>query len=377
MSKPITDGINRYSDLIRRLYLEEKMSDAEVAAALPIEATASGVYHFRVRTGIKGHRRGAKSALEPHRDEVIRLYIEEKLTDGQIAARYDVTEEAVRRARMRWGVATDRNKKSGRFSREAQFEQIKDQLPDAWERSKRMHPKQKRMMGSAQRVGDEFGVSLPTAQKWLSRLGLVESRTQWSDDAPETALKLFDEGLSVPATARQMGIPEDTVRNWISKHRDLSNPATRRSHEERMAFRRSVSAGKVASVAGSGRFEYNGHRLDSSYEVRFVTTCDRLGLNWRAYDRATDGVCEVSIDDQTVRYAPDFIVGEIAVEVKGIFDALAAQKVRCWREGRGKLAMIMKQELLDFEGARDVEDATSTLLAACYLTPPTEPAYWD
>ena len=156
MTKPKEDGINQYEGLIRRLYLEEKMSDAEVAAALPIDVSASGVYHFRTRKGIKGHRRGARSALDSHQAEITRLYTEEKLTDAAIAEKYEVTAEAVRRARIRWGVVTDKNKSTGRYSMDAKFEKIKDQLPDAWERSKRWHTRQKRMVGSSS-IGCEIG----------------------------------------------------------------------------------------------------------------------------------------------------------------------------------------------------------------------------
>jgi len=117
--------------------------------------------------------------------------------------------------------------------------------------------------------------------------------------------------------------------------------------------------------------------MDSSFEVRFAANCDRLGISWQLYDRALHGVLEVEIEGEIVRYAPDFMVGPYPVEVKGIFDQLAATKVAAWREQRGQLAMVMKWELLDFEEARDSHDAMSTLLAACYLVPPTDAAYWE
>lgn len=376
MSTPNESGINQHEELVRRLYLEEKMSDAEVAAALPVDITASGVYHFRVRRGIKGHRRGAKSALDPHREEIVRLYVEDGLTDAQIGEAHGVSAEAVRKARRRWGVETNRNKGAGRFSREAQFEQVKDQLPEAWERSKRWHPRQKRMMGSAQRVADEFGVGVSTAQKWLSRLGLVEARSQWPEGSPDKALALFDTGLSVPAVAREMGAPEDTVRSWVSGHRNLSSPDSRRSHAEKIAFRQAVSDGKAAAVAGSGRFSYGGVRMDSSWEVRFAQNLDRLGITWRAWDRDRDGTVEIP-GEVAGRYGPDFLVSDLPVEVKGVYDATAALKVSTWRQQHGELAVVMKSELFELEAAATVEDALASLRAFCYLDPPTDRAYWE
>lgn len=376
MSNTNTDGINQYADLVRRLYLEEKMSDAEVAAALPIEATASGVYHFRIRNGIKGHRRGGKSSLDLHREEIIRLYTEDKLTDGQIASRYNVTAEAVRRARVRWDVVTDKNKSEGRFSREAQFIQVKDELPAAWERSKRFHKRQQRMVGSSARVGAEFGVGASTAAKWLARIGLGEVKSVYGDDAPKKAVDLFDGGLSVPAVARQMGVPEDTVRNWISKHRDLSNHHERRSHEEKIAFRQAVSDGRGGSVVGNGRFKYNDVRMDSSWEVRFAKNLDRLGVEWTAWDRERNGTVEIP-GEVVGRYSPDFLVGDLPVEIKGVYDATAALKVSTWREERGRLAVVMRNELLELESARTAEEAIASLQAFCYLDPPARRDGWS
>lgn len=260
---------------------------------------------------------------------------------------------------------------------EERYEQIKDQLPAAWERSKRWNKREKRFTGSALRVGREFGVSQSTAQRWLVLAGLAEQRGATFDT--DHAVQLFMWGWSIPRIAAEMEINEATLRKWLSSAGyDLRNPHQRRSHEEKLAFRRSVSRGKTASVAGSGRFDYNGVRLDSTYEVRFATELDRLGMKWRAWDRVNDGVIEVDVDGDVVRYAPDFVVGDdMSIEVKGIFDRLAKTKVRAFRDQRGQLAMVMKDELLEFEGARDAADAIAVLRAACYLTPPTDPAYWD
>ena len=104
---------------------------------------------------------------------------------------------------------------------------------------------------------------------------------------------------------------------------------------------------------------------------------DRLGVDWQAWDRAEYGTLAVDIEGTRVHYAPDFLVDGRAIEVKGIFDALAATKVASWRRDRGELAMIMKDELLALEEARTADDAAETLQAACYLSPPTEAAYWD
>lgn len=259
---------------------------------------------------------------------------------------------------------------------EERYEEIKDKLPAAWERSKRWNKTTKKLMGSAVRVGKEFGVSASTAQRWLVMAGIIEPRGATFDT--EHAVRLFGEGWSIPRIAVELDTSENAVRKWLSSAgHDLHNPHQRRTHEEKIAFRRSVSTGKVASVSGSGRYNYKGVRLDSSYEVRFAESCDRLGLTWRPYNRADDGVCEVEIKGEVARYAPDFFVGQLPIEIKGIFDGLAADKVKTWRQDRGKLAMIMKTELLDFESARNSEDALATLQAACYLDPPTDPAFWD
>lgn len=367
--------LNEYDDQIREM-ASRGMSDVDIANALPVEVTHHGVHYYRSTRGIQGRKPGAVSKLDDNRDEVTRLYVEEKLSDQVIADRFDVTAEAVRRARIRWGIATDKNKSTGRYSREAQFEKVKDQLPAAWERSKRWHSRQQRMVGSATRVGQEFGVGASTAAKWLSRVGLGETKSAHGENASLLAVQLFDTGLSVPGVAREMKIPEDTVRHWISKCRDLSNPHARRSYEEKIAFRQAISNGKGGSVAGRGQFNYNGTRLDSSWEVRFAKNLDRLGIAWQGWDRDQNGTVEIP-GDISGYYAPDFLVGEIAVEVKGIYDATAALKVSAWRRQRGELAMVMKDELFELEAATTAEEVLASLQAFCYLDPPTERAYWS
>jgi hypothetical protein len=130
-------------------------------------------------------------------------------------------------------------------------------------------------------------------------------------------------------------------------------------------------------IVGGGRYNYDGTRLDSTQEVRFVKNCDRLGIPWQAWDRAQMGVNETEINGKIVLYSPDFLVGEWAIEVKGIYDSTATLKVSTWRKKRGELAMVMKQELLDLESASSDQEALAILQAACYLDPPTEAAYWD
>jgi transposase len=273
---------------------------------------------------------------------------------------------------------------SRRKKADAEFEAVKDELAQVWKDS--FQPKTVGrtngviMQGSAQRVAEHFGWSPSKANKFLKRAGLMQDRPS-SKKQGEEAMRLFKSGWSVPRITEHLEVNQDSVRNWL-KERGVELSAvshtTRMSHEEKMAWRRSISAGKVASVAGSGRFNYNGHRMDSTYEVRVAAACDRLNIPWRLYDRAADGVLEYEAEGGAiVRYAPDFWVMDLPVEVKGIFDVTAHTKVTKWREQKGKLAMIMKQELLDLEDARTPSDANSILVAACYLDPPTDPAYWD
>ena len=67
----------------------------------------------------------------------------------------------------------------------------------------------------------------------------------------------------------------------------------------------------------------------------------------------------------------------LAVEVKGIYDLTAATKVRTWRDMRGSLALIMKDELFQFEAARSAEEALQLLEATCFLDSLPEAAFWE
>ena len=371
--------LDPYSDEIRKL-AAEGLSDARIAAALEIDADGQMVDRWRKKNGVPRAKTEYVSALDPYKDEIRRMYLDDGLTDSLIAQSLpiEVSENSVYSYRTKkLGIKSDRKRKAGRFNMEARFEEIKDELPEAWERSMQLHKTQKRMVGSAKRVGEQFGVSASTASRWLARLGLVETRID-GKIAAKKALDLFDEGLSVPSIAKEIGASEESVRNWLkAQGRDLSNYFQRMTHQEKMAWRRAISEAKAKSVAGSGQYSYDGVRLDSPQEVVFAEHCDRVGLSWQPYDRAGMGVCEVAFGEQIIRYAPDFVVGDIAVEIKGIYDETAATKVKAWRTAKGPLALIMKDQLFDFEDAQTARDAMVVLRGACYLDPEAEEAFWE
>ena len=374
------ETLDPHSDEIRKL-ASEGLSDARIADALPVDTDGQMVLRWRTKNGVEKGKTRFVSALDPFADDIKRMYVDEGLTDALIAQRLpvEITDNAVRDYRIKkLGVKSDRKRKAGRFVMEARFEEVKDQLPAAWERSKRWHRTQKRDVGSAKRVGEEFGVGMSTAQDWLARLGLVERRID-GKEAGDRALALFKENWSVPRIATELGTTQDSVRSWLkARGCDLSNHMERWNHDEWIAWRRRISEGKATAVAGVGRYRYKGFRLDSRQEVKFVKNCDRLGLNWLLYDRADMGVCEVTFEDGMIgRYAPDIVVEGIPVEVKGIYDKTAATKVRTWRQVMGDLALVMKQELFEFEAAADAGEALEILRGACYLDPDPEQAFWE
>lgn len=372
-------GLDGCADQIREMSAAG-MSDARIAEALSVETDGQAVYRWRTKYGVEKPDVRHVSVLDPHAADIKRMYVDEGLTDEVIseALPLKVNAETIRAFRIKkLGIKSNRLRKVGRFTMDARYEEIKDELPAAWERSKRWHPTQKREVGSAERVAEEFGVSATTAKKWLAKQGLGEKRIDGKVGSAE-ALARFHDGWSVPRIAKKLGATQDSVRNWLNAAGcDLSDYFARMNHEEKIAWRRSISEGKAASVAGAGRYSYGGARLDSPQEVTFVKNCDRLGLEWRPYDRALMGVCEVSINGEIVRYAPDLLVEELAVEVKGIYDLVAATKVRTWREQRGSLALIMKDELFEFEAASSAEEARQLLDATCYLDPEPEIAFWE
>lgn len=356
------------------------LSDARIAQALLVKTDGQAVYRWRKKHGVEKPDVHHVSVLDPHAADIRRMYVDEGMTDELIAdvLPVSVNAETIRAFRIKkLGIPSDRRRKVGRFTMDARYEEVKDQLAAAWERSKEWHSTQKRMVGSAQRVAEEFGVSGTTAKKWLARQGLGETRVD-GKFASQQAVALFDDRWSVPRIAKAVGATQESVRNWLNAAgRDLSGQVNRMTHEEKIAWRRSISEGKARSVAGSGRYSYGGARLDSPQEVTLVKNCDRLALEWCPYDRVVLGVCEVPINGEIVRYAPDLVVDGLCVEVKGIYDIVAATKVRTWRDQRGPLALIMKEELFAFEAASTFSEGKQLLDAACYLDPEPEVAFWE
>jgi hypothetical protein len=372
-------GLDDCADQIRTMSAAG-ISDERIAAGLPVVTNGQAIYRWRKKHNVDKPTMRYASVLDPHAADISRMYVDEGLTDERIADLLPVSvgAETIRAFRIkRLGIPTNRQRKVGRFTMAARYEEVKDELPAAWERSKKWHPTQKRMVGSAERVGQEFGISPTTAKKWLANQNLGEKRID-GKVASEEAVALFGERWSVPRIAKKIGATQDSVRNWLNAAGcDLSDHFARMSHEEKIAWRRSISEAKATSVAGSGRYSYGGARLDSPQEVTFVKTCDRLGLTWQPYDRALMGVCEVLIDGDVVHYAPDLLVDGLPVEVKGVYNSVAAAKVRTWREKRGSLALIMKDQLFAFEASASANEAKLLLDAVCYLDPEPETAYWE
>lgn len=323
--------------------------------------------------------RGPRSKLEPYDEDIRRMYVEEGLTDKAIAEALpvEVSPDSVAIRRKRLGIKTSRNKKVGRFSAEAKYEQVKDELPAAWERSKRMHKTQKRMVGSAARVGKEFGVSQATANKWLKRHGLVESLSHYPEGSREKAAELFREGLSVPKVSEVLGTPYDATYRWIKESgADLSgHPTTRMNHEELMSWRSSIREARGRKNPTEGRYSYNGEAFDSPQEIILVSSCDRLGVEWKKVDRA-EAVEWADEEGDTHLYAPDINVAGIDVEVKGFYGTKDHKKVSQWREVRGELSLVDEGILPQLEAASSPEHLVALVKANCYYTPEVNEAEW-
>jgi len=369
-------NLTEYHEEIRRLYVDEGLSDAKVAAALPIETSGQAVYRFRRKVGIEGHGPGRTSPLEPHREEIVRLYTSGEASDDSLAERYGVSSEAVRQARKRWGVETVRRKNSGRYSTDALFEEVKDQLPEAWERSKRWHKIQKRMVGSSARVGAEYGVSPATAQRWMKRLGLLEERPD-NESGADRVVDLLASGWSVRRISEDLGVSGDTVRAWAKKRGiDLSSEhyTKRMTHEEKAEWRRTLSRAKGFRATPPGQYSYGGETWDSTPEVLFVEHCDRVGLPWTKFDR-TDAL---DFEDEAGGsvYAPDVLVGDLPVEIKGYYGVRDARRVKRWRAERGPLALVSDRFLLDFESTKTAAEAERFLRAQRYFDPDPRDDLW-
>jgi len=389
---PILDGysnlvysgpMDEYTDQICRM-AAEGMSDAKIAEALPIEVSGQIVYRWRIKNGVAKKRPAYASILDPYADDVRRMYVDEGMADQLIADALPVKVDGdtVRAYRIRkLGIQSTRNKKVGRFSMEARYEEIKDQLPAAWERSKRLHKVQNRMVGSAERVGQEFGVSMATAQKWLARQGLVEKRID-GKTASRQAFALFNEGWSVPRIAAHLGANEYSVRDWLNAQGcDLSNHMARMSHEEKLAWRGSISDAKALDEDTTRCYPYGEHMLGSKYEVIAATQFDRIGLPWRPYSRLEDGVLDYEkVDGHVSRYAPDLVVmfngTDVNVEIKGLYAALDQLKVRSWREQKGRLSLMLRSDILELEHAATAQEAFDSVRACIYNDPEPKSVEW-
>jgi transposase len=327
----------------------------------------------------------APGIKHPRRGEALELWLQGH-SCRNIAKMLSVTDRSVRDWRDADGWPEQKitlpkgYDSSGRKEKvDAEFAAVREELAVVWEKSiqpRRVGSTGIVMQGSAHRVAEHFGWSPSKTIKFLKRAGLLTPRPSNKTHGGRAA-ELFESGWSVPRIATEVEVSEDTIRSWLKKRGlDLSNHHDRRSHEEKIAFRQAISDGRGGSVVGNGRFKYNDVRMDSSWEVRFAKNLDRLGVEWTVWDRERDGTVEIP-GEVVGRYSPDFLVGDLPVEIKGVYDATAALKVSTWRKERGRLAVVMRNELLELESARTAEEAIAILQAFCYLDPPARRDGWS
>jgi transposase len=364
--------------------ISEGLSDARIAAALPGDFTGQQVYRWRLKNQIARPRARSASVLDPYAEDIRRMYVDEGLPDQVIAERLpvEVHINTVRTYRVeRLGIESTRFKKVGRFSVEARYEEVRPRLPELWEKSKRWHSKQNRMVGSAERVAKELGISMSKAQEWLARDGLVETRID-GKAASMQAKELFDQGWSVPRIAAHLGASDYSVRGWLNAQGcDLRNHVARMNHEEKLAWRGSISDAKAQGEDTTRCHPYGEHMLGSKYEVIAATQFDRVGLPWRPYSRLDDGVLDYEkVDGHVSRYAPDLVVtfngADVNIEIKGLYAALDQLKVRSWRKEKGRLSLMLRSDILELEHAATAQEAFDSVRACIYNDPEPKTVEW-
>lgn len=374
---------DHYDDIERMA--GEGMSDARIAAALSIAATGQQVYRFRYANGIEKAKVRFVSQLDPYAKEILRLYVEERRTDKYIAdvLPLKITQEAIRIYRTKvLGIETSRGDRSSeRYIGEDFWLQVKDGIPRVWKDSERWDKQRRRMVPSTERVAEHYGIGTSLAHRLLKRAGLVSDRPSLEREG-QRAKELFDQGWSIPRIAAELDQKEDSVRNWLNAQGcDLSNHVARMSHEEKLAWRGSISDAKAHAEDPTRRHPYGEHMLGSNYEVIAATQFDRVGLPWRPYSRLEDGVLDYEKEDGHVsRYAPDLVVTfngiEVLVEIKGLYASLDQVKVRAWRKDRGRLSLMLRTDILELEHATTAQEAFDCVRACTYNDPEPKSVDW-
>ncbi|OBY33535.1 hypothetical protein [Mycolicibacter kumamotonensis] len=180
------------------------------------------------------------------------MYEVERKTDDEIAAFLSerlgkaVPANTVYIRRRRIGIKSDGAR--GRYNKDARYEQIKDQLPAVWEGTiveTTLSTGGVRRRGSAKKVGEHFGVSQGTANKWLKRAGLLADRPgrkQWG----ERMKSLYEQGHSIAEIAEI----EDTTTGTVSRYLKQQNveiiPSQhRRTPEQNQTVNTAISLTKV------------------------------------------------------------------------------------------------------------------------------------
>lgn len=132
----------------------------------------------------------------------------------------------------------------------------------------------------------------------------------------KSALMLYNEGghkgHNQYTKAKELGLPKPEMtkeqRKVISERMKVNNPSRREEVRKKLS-----DAAKRNNFGGwhtSRSFDYNGTKLDSSYEVKFAEDLDKNKIKW-----SRPKPLLYRLNDEEHRYYPDFYLDDYGVYV--------------------------------------------------------------
>lgn len=186
--------------------------------------------------------RGPKSQYEPHYDEIRRLYVEERKTDEEIAQLLPIqmTANAVYIVRRKIGILSRRALGQATKLTKPSSEMIKN----AWEKSfeENKYGKGMAVRGSSQRTAVILGVSASTAQQWLDEEGLLPKRPTYQGSIEKLIQFYVKENKTVYQIATELDLTELTVSSWLKRGGvEILPSQRRRTNEQKSEISRRIS----------------------------------------------------------------------------------------------------------------------------------------
>jgi len=200
-------------DELEKLYLEDKLSIRKIAKIYDVRYTS--IWLQLKKFNIPRRRCGVPETVIIPKEKLVELYINKKMSATQIAKQLGVCHSTILEKLRKYGIEVRNDKK------------LKD-IPNLKEKLVELYIKQNKTMAE---IAKDFGVTKEAILRWIKKFGLKKELPIIEIKKPEKKLRemekeeakklledlYVDKKLSLQQIASLFGITKQAVREWLKK----------------------------------------------------------------------------------------------------------------------------------------------------------------